>query len=167
MDNKVRVVKENLDTSSWPAYIGTCNRIMTLLTGWSAGEDEEKYTPMGSMRTTFKLSQQPNRCGKSKFSEAWYWQSFHCEWSDLSVTVHCNSLISGRRNVLSYLGPRFDLPGEYLAKWTWDSLVVYMHFAAAMLIRQRCCTLLTAVPYTKGVFPLMGMVKRRWRREAE
>ena len=41
---------------------------------------------------------------------------------------------------------RFHFPGKCLAKWTWDSLVVYMHFAVAMLIRQSCCILLTAVP---------------------
>ena len=45
------------------------------------------------MRTTFKLTQQLNRCGQSQSSEAWYWPSFHCKWSDVSVTVHCSSLI--------------------------------------------------------------------------
>ena len=38
-----RVVNEKLDTSCWLAYIGTCNRIMTLLTGWPVGENEETY----------------------------------------------------------------------------------------------------------------------------
>ena len=40
---EVRVVKEKLGTSCWPAYIGTCNRIMTLLTEWPVGENEEIY----------------------------------------------------------------------------------------------------------------------------
>ena len=35
--------RRKLDTSCWPAYIGTCNRIMTVLTGWPAGENEETY----------------------------------------------------------------------------------------------------------------------------
>ena len=52
-----------------------------------------KHTSMGLMRTTFKLTQQPNRCGQSQSSVAWYWPSFHCKWSDVSVTVHCSSLI--------------------------------------------------------------------------
>ena len=43
MNDEVQVVKEKLDTSCWPAYIGTCNRIMTLLTGWPVGENEETY----------------------------------------------------------------------------------------------------------------------------
>ena len=43
MDDEVRVVKEKLDTSCWPAYIGTCNRTMTLLTGWPVGENEQTY----------------------------------------------------------------------------------------------------------------------------
>ena len=43
MDDEVRVVNEKLDTSCWPAYIRTCNRIMTLLTGWPVGENEETY----------------------------------------------------------------------------------------------------------------------------
>ena len=43
MDNEVRVVDEKLDTSCWPAYIGTCNRIMTLLTGWPMGDNGETY----------------------------------------------------------------------------------------------------------------------------
>ena len=41
MDDEIRVVNEKLDTSCWPAYI--CNRIMTLLTGWMVGENEETY----------------------------------------------------------------------------------------------------------------------------
>ena len=43
MDDEVRVVNEKLDTSCWPAYIRTCNRIMILLTGWPVGENEETY----------------------------------------------------------------------------------------------------------------------------
>ena len=43
MDDEAQVVKEKLDTRCWPAYIGTCNRIMTLLTGWPVGENEETY----------------------------------------------------------------------------------------------------------------------------
>ena len=43
MDDEVRVVNEKLGTSCWLAYIGTCNRIMTLLTGWPVGENEETY----------------------------------------------------------------------------------------------------------------------------
>ena len=43
MVDEVRVVKEKLSTSCWPAYIGTCNRNMTLLTGWPVGENEETY----------------------------------------------------------------------------------------------------------------------------
>ena len=43
MDDEIRVVKEKLGTSCWPAYIGICNRIMTLLTGWPVGETEETY----------------------------------------------------------------------------------------------------------------------------
>ena len=43
MDDEVRVVNKKLDTSCWPAYIGTCNGIMTLLTGWPGGENEETY----------------------------------------------------------------------------------------------------------------------------
>ena len=43
MDDEVRVVKEKLGTSCWPAYIGTCNRTMTLLTGWPLGENETTY----------------------------------------------------------------------------------------------------------------------------
>ena len=43
MDDEVRMVNENLDTSCWLAYIGTCNRIITLLTGWPMGENEEAY----------------------------------------------------------------------------------------------------------------------------
>ena len=52
-----------------------------------------KHTSMGLMRTTFKLTQQPSPCGESQSSEAWYWPSFHCKWSDVSVAVHCSSLI--------------------------------------------------------------------------
>ena len=69
-----------------------------------------KHTLMGLRRTTFKLTQQPNRCGQSQSSEAWYWPSFHCDWSEMSVAVHCSSLISGRRDALSYRGPRFHFP---------------------------------------------------------
>ena len=43
MDDDVRVVKEKLHTSCGPAYIGTCNRIITLWTGWPVGENEETY----------------------------------------------------------------------------------------------------------------------------
>ena len=43
MDDEVRVVDEKLDTSCWPAYIGTCNKNMTLLAGWPLGENEETY----------------------------------------------------------------------------------------------------------------------------
>ena len=35
--------KMNTPTSCWPAYIGTCNRIMTLLTELPVGENEETY----------------------------------------------------------------------------------------------------------------------------
>ena len=51
-----------------------------------------KHTSMGLMQMTFKLTQQPNRCGQSQSSEAWHWPSFHCEWGYISVTVHCSSL---------------------------------------------------------------------------
>ena len=43
MDDEIRVAKEKLGTSCWPACIGTCNRIMTLLTGWPVGGNEETY----------------------------------------------------------------------------------------------------------------------------
>ena len=43
MDDQVQVVNEKLNTSRRPAYIGTCNRIMTLLTGRPVGENEETY----------------------------------------------------------------------------------------------------------------------------
>ena len=43
MDDEVRMVKEKLDTSCWPAYMGACNRIMIMLTGWTVGDNEEKY----------------------------------------------------------------------------------------------------------------------------
>ena len=36
MDDEVRVANVKLDTSCWPAFVGTCNRIMTLLAGWLA-----------------------------------------------------------------------------------------------------------------------------------
>ena len=71
-----------------------------------------KHTSMGLIRTTFKLTQQPNRCGQSQSSEAWYRPSFHCEWSNITLTVHCSSLISGRHDVLSFRGPRFHFPRE-------------------------------------------------------
>ena len=44
MDDEVRVVEEEIGASCWPASIGTCNRIKTLLTGWPMGENEETYT---------------------------------------------------------------------------------------------------------------------------
>ena len=40
---EVRVVKEKLGTSCWPAYIWTCNRTMTLLTRWPVSESETTY----------------------------------------------------------------------------------------------------------------------------
>ena len=40
MDDEVQVVNKTLDTSCWPAQVGTCNRIMTLLTGWPVGENK-------------------------------------------------------------------------------------------------------------------------------
>ena len=43
MDDEVRGVKETRHPSCWPAYIGTCKRIMTLLTGWPVGENDENY----------------------------------------------------------------------------------------------------------------------------
>ena len=43
MDDVFWVVNEKLNTSCWPAYIGTCNRIMTLLTGLPVGKNEETY----------------------------------------------------------------------------------------------------------------------------
>ena len=69
-----------------------------------------KNTSMGLMRTTFKLTQQPDRYGQSQSSEAWYWPSSHCEWNDINVAVHCSSLISSRRDVLNFRGPRFHFP---------------------------------------------------------
>ena len=69
-----------------------------------------KNTSVGLMRTTLKLIQQPNRCGQSQSSMEWYCPSFRCEWSDISVTVHWSGLISVRRGVLSYRGPRFHFP---------------------------------------------------------
>ena len=145
MDHKIWVVKEKFNTSCWPTYIKTCNRIMTLLAGWPVGKNEETYIH-GLDANNIKTAQQPNRCGQSQSSEAWYWSSFHYEWSDIGLTVHCSSLILGRRDVLSYRGPHFHFPGECLVKWTWDSLVVYMHFEVAILICQSGCILLTAVP---------------------
>ena len=84
----------------------------------------EKHTSISLMRTTLKLTKLPNRCGQSPSSEA-YWPSFRCEWSDINVAVHCSSFISGRRDVLSYWGPRFHFPRECLTKWMWHSLVLY------------------------------------------
>ena len=69
-----------------------------------------KHTSMDFMRTTFKLTPPHNPCGQSQSSVAWYWPSCHCEWSDISMTIDCSSFISGRRDVLSYQGPRFHFP---------------------------------------------------------
>ena len=43
MGDEFRMVKEKFDTSCWPAWFGTCNIIMTMLTGWTMGENEETY----------------------------------------------------------------------------------------------------------------------------
>ena len=75
----------------------------------AGGKNEETYID-GLDANDIQTDIAPNRCGQSQSSEAWYWPSFHCEWSDISVTVHCSSLISGRRDVLSYRGPRFHFP---------------------------------------------------------
>ena len=61
---------------------------------------------------TFKLTQQPNRCGQSQSSEAWYWPSFHSEWSDIGMTVHCSSLIFGRPDIWAIEGPIFIAKGN-------------------------------------------------------
>ena len=49
--------------------------------------------------------------------------------------------------IFGYRGTPFSSPREKcLPKWTWDSIVSYMHIAVAMLPRKRCCISLTVVP---------------------
>ena len=127
---------------------GTCNRLMTLLTGWPVGENEETYIngldandiqtdtaaqPVwaiavfrGMILTFIPLGVARYKCDSS-LQQFDFWSSWCFELSRASFSFP---------------------PWECVAKWTWDSLVVSTHFAVEVLIRQSCCILLTAVPCT-------------------
>ena len=105
-----------------------------------------KHTSIGLMQMTFKLTQQPNRCGQSQSSEAWHWPSFHCDWGYISFTVHCSSLDFWSSWHFEQSRASFSFSqGNIYFKCTRDALVVSTYLGVTMLIRQSCRIMLTAV----------------------
>ena len=143
MDDEVQIVKEKLDTSYWPAYIRTeswhywqddwwakmsKHYIVRLDANWHSNWHSNP-TDVGNRIVVF-------RDMIPTFIPLWV-ERYKCD-SSLQQFDFCSSSCFSRWGLLFL--------GECLANWTWYSLVVYMHFTVAMLIPQRCCNLLTAVP---------------------
>ena len=116
-------------------------------------------------RWTFKPTQQPNWCGQSLSSEPWHWPSFHCEGSDVVWQFIAAVWICGRRDVLSYRGPRFHFPvgmfSEVDVRFASSLQPELLHLANSSPMHGRNVALVAAMNSTT-TFCILNYVRTKW-----